>query len=113
MALQQAIRNAILHRSYEDTNTPIQCHWFADRVEISNPGGPYGCVTTDNFGEGSLTDYRNRKLVEVMDKADLIERFGFGLGAIRRSMKRNGNPAPEFHATKTTVKVILKARSTR
>lgn len=113
VALQQAIRNAVLHRSYEGTNAPIQCYWFADRIEISNPGGPYGRVTKDRFGEEGLTDYRNEKLAEAMDKADLIERFGFGLGAIRRSMKRNLNPAPEFHVAETTVKVILKARPTQ
>ena len=43
-ALQQLSRNAIMHRSYEGTNAPVRVYWFNDRIEISNPGGPYGSV---------------------------------------------------------------------
>ena len=110
VALQQAIRNAVLHRSYEGTNAPVQCYWFADRVEIRSPGGPYGKITADNFGEEGITDYRNRKLAEAMRSVELIERFGFGMGAIRRSMKRNGNPEPEFRTSVTHVTVVLRIR---
>ena len=108
VALQQAIRNAVLHRSYEGTNAPIQFYWFSDRVEISSPGGPYGRVNAANFGQAGITDYRNRKLAEAMRAMEFIERFGFGLGAIRRSMKRNGNPEPEFRIGETNVTVVLR-----
>ena len=110
VALQQAIRNAVLHRSYEGTNAPIRCYFYSDRVEINSPGGPYGRVTISRFGEKDLTDYRNLKLAEVLDKADLIERFGFGISAIRRSMNRNGNPDPEFQVSETHVTVVLGIR---
>ena len=40
-------------------------HWFADRVEITSPGGLYGRNTPENFGTGD-TDYRNPLLAEVM-----------------------------------------------
>ena len=109
VALQQAIRNAVLHRSYEGTNAPIQCYWFNDRVEISSPGGPYGRVTVDNFAsQEGMTDYRNPKLAEVMGKTQLIEKYGYGIGAIRRSMKRNGNSPPEFRVGETNVTVVLR-----
>ena len=108
VALEQAIRNAVLHRSYEGTNAPVQCYWFSDRVEISSPGGPYGRVTVNNFEHGGLTDYRNRKLAEAMREMEFIERFGFGIRAIRRSMERNGNPEPEFRVGETNVTVILR-----
>ena len=110
VALQQAIRNAVLHRSYEGTNAPIRCYFFSDRVEINSPGGPYGQVTIARFGEEDLTDYRNLQLANVMGKAKLIERYGFGIGAIRRSMKHNGNPDPEFRVRETNVTVVLGAR---
>lgn len=38
-ALQQLARNAIMHRSYEGTNSPVRVYWYADRIEIANPGG--------------------------------------------------------------------------
>lgn len=48
-ALQQLVRNAILHRSYDETNAPVRIYWFTDRIEIYNPGGPYGAVTRENL----------------------------------------------------------------
>lgn len=44
-ALQQLARNAVLHRSYEGTSSPVRITWYDDRVEIYSPGGPYGVVT--------------------------------------------------------------------
>ena len=39
-ALQQLTRNAIMHRTYEGTSTPVRVTWYSDRVEIYSPGGP-------------------------------------------------------------------------
>ena len=49
-ALQQLVRNAVMHRAYEGTNAPVQVYWFDDRIEINSPGGPYGALTPENFG---------------------------------------------------------------
>jgi ATP-dependent DNA helicase RecG len=65
-ALQQLTHNAILHRTYEGTNTPALVYWFDDRIEITSPGGPYGEVTVDNFGDPGVTDYWNPNLAEAM-----------------------------------------------
>ena len=37
-ALRQLAHNALMHRSYEGTNTPVRINWFTDRVEIASPG---------------------------------------------------------------------------
>ena len=54
VALQQLIRNAVLHRTYEATNAPVRVYWFSDRIEIHNPGGLYGQVTPENFGQAGV-----------------------------------------------------------
>lgn len=95
-ALQQLVRNAILHRTYEATNAPVRVTWYDDRIEISNPGGPFGAVTTETFGEPGLTDYRNPNLAEAMRVLGYIQRFGAGIPIARRSLAENGNPPPEF-----------------
>ncbi|MEW5723446.1 MAG: RNA-binding domain-containing protein, partial [Thermodesulfobacteriota bacterium] len=59
VALQQLIRNAVMHRTYQDTNAPVRVYWYDDRIEIINPGGPFGAVTQQNFGQPGITDYRN------------------------------------------------------
>ena len=43
-ALHQLVRNAYLHRSYDVTHAPVRVYWFNDRIEVTNPGGPYGSV---------------------------------------------------------------------
>ena len=107
-ALQQLTRNAVLHRSYEGTNAPSRVHWFNDRIEILSPGGPYGEVTPDNFGTPGLTDYRNPNLAEAMRILGYVQKFGGGIVTARTALTSNGNPPPEFEATTTHVRVILR-----
>lgn len=108
VALQQIIRNAILHRTYENTNAPIRVYWFSDRVEIQNPGGPYGQVTKDNFGQAGMNDYRNPNLAAVMKELGYVQRFGFGIALARKEMEKNGNPPPDFQVVDSHVAVILR-----
>lgn len=94
-ALQQATRNALMHRSYQGTHAPIRVYWFTDRVEIDSPGGLYGRVTPENFGDG-VTDYRNPLVAEGLRVLGYVQRFGIGIPLIRQELAANGNPPPEF-----------------
>jgi ATP-dependent DNA helicase RecG len=109
-ALQQIIRNAILHRSYENTNAPVRLYWFNDRVEIMNPGGPFGQVTIANFGHPGAYDYRNPDLAAVMKELGYVQRFGYGIATARQEMAKNGNPEPEFQVEDSHVAIILRRR---
>jgi ATP-dependent DNA helicase RecG len=95
-ALQQLVRNAVMHRTYEGTNAPIRVYWFDDRIEIHNPGGPFGTVTKENFGRPGVSDYRNQALAGILKTLGFVQRFGFGIAEARRSLEKNGNPPPEF-----------------
>jgi ATP-dependent DNA helicase RecG len=108
-ALQQLVRNAVLHRSYENTAAPVRLTWYDDRVEVFSPGGPYGVVSTENFGQPGVTDYRNPTLAEAMHALGYVQRFGFGIPVARRALRENGNPEPEFVATQTHVGVIVRS----
>ena len=105
VALQQLVRNAILHRSYENTNAPVRLYWFNDRVEIHNPGGPYGQVTKANFSSSGAYDYRNPNLAAVMKEMGYVQRFGLGIITARKEMEKNGNPPPEFQVEDAYVAV--------
>ena len=83
-ALQQIIRNAIMHRTYEATNAPVRVSWFNDRIEVLSPGGAYGTVSVANFGKPGLTDYRNPTLAEAMRTLGYVQRFGVGIPIARR-----------------------------
>lgn len=85
-ALRQLVRNAFLHRSFEATNTPMRLYWFNDRIEIRNPGGPFGSVTRENFGEPEVTDYGNPNLAEAMRALGYVQRKGAGMGIARKAL---------------------------
>lgn len=109
-ALQQLFRNAILHRSYEGTNTPVRVYAFDDRLEISNPGGPFGNVTTENFGKPHVTDYRNPTIAEALKYLGFVQTFGYGIQRARAALANNGNPEPEFAVEQSFVLVTIHKR---
>jgi ATP-dependent DNA helicase RecG len=109
-ALQQLVRNAILHRSYESTNAPVRIYWFRDRIEIHNPGSLFGQVDRQNFGTG-VTDYRNPHLAEAIKNLGYVQRFGFGIALARRALAQNGNPPPEFAIEDTYFAVTVRRKS--
>jgi ATP-dependent DNA helicase RecG len=83
-ALRQLVRNALMHRTYESTHSPVRVYWFDDRIEIHNPGGPFGSVTPENFGRPGVTDYRNPNLAEALRALGYVQRFGAGISIARR-----------------------------
>jgi ATP-dependent DNA helicase RecG len=105
-ALQQLLRNAVLHRSYE-VNAPVYWYWFVDRVEISSPGGLYGRVNESNFGLPYATDYRNPILAEGLKVLGFIQRFGVGVALARRLCESNGNPLPRFEFSPSAVLCVV------
>ena len=107
-ALRQLAHNAVMHRSYEGTNTPVRIHWFSNRVEIASPGGLYGRITQNNFGAGD-TDYRNPLLAEIMANLGFAQRFGLGVPLARKALEENGNPAPEFEFQPALVAATVRA----
>ncbi|HJT31440.1 MAG TPA: ATP-binding protein, partial [Pirellulales bacterium] len=108
VALQQLARNAVMHRNYETTHAPIRIYWFSDRVEILSPGGPFGQVNEQNFGQPGVTDYRNPLIAEVMKSLGYVQRFGFGFPLARKELERNGNLPLQIHCNSQAVLVTLR-----
>lgn len=108
VALQQLVRNAVMHRSYEGTHAPVRVYWFDDRIEITNPGGPFGAVTARNFGEPGVTDYRNPNLAEALRVLGFVQHFGAGIPTARRALATNGNPPLEFQVDQAFVRATVR-----
>jgi len=96
VALQQLVRNAVMHRTYEATNAPVRVYWYDDRIEITSPGGPFGIVNADNFGSPGVADYRNPNLAESLRVLGFVQGYGLGIPTARRELERNGNPPLVF-----------------
>lgn len=105
-AVRELALNAVMHRTYEHTNAPVRINWFADRIEIQNPGGLYGQVTPENYER--VSDYRNPVIAEVMKALGYVERFGTGITRANAALKANGNPPAEFIFEATHVVVTLR-----
>lgn len=110
-ALQQLTLNAVMHRTYEGTNSPVHVYWFDDRIEINSPGGPYGAVTRSNFGSPGLVDYRNPSLAESMRVLGLVQRYGAGIPNARRLLRDNGQPEPKFRVDENWIHCTVRARA--
>jgi ATP-dependent DNA helicase RecG len=110
LAMQQLLRNAVMHRNYETSHAPVQWFWFTDRVEIHNPGGLFGRVTPKTFGTPGGNDYRNPTVAAALHQLGFVQRFGMGVPLARKACAENGNPALEFVFQEGSFAVVLKAR---
>ncbi len=106
-ALQQITRNAIMHRTYEGTNAPVRVSWFNNRIEVLSPGGPYGTISAENFGESGLAEYRNPNLAEAMRTLGYVQRFGVGISISRRLLQTAGHPELEFEVITNYVRATI------
>jgi ATP-dependent DNA helicase RecG len=109
-AMQQLLRNAVMHREYESSNAPVQWYWFSDRIEIHNPGGLYGRARPDTFGKPGGNDYRNPTVAGALHVLGFVQRFGMGVPLARKACRENGNPEPEFLFQPSSFAVIVRAR---
>lgn len=104
-ALEELARNLVQHRAYEGTNAPARIEWMEDRIELSNPGGPFGRASEGEFG--SFSDYRNPIITRWLKELGYVEQLGRGIRLVRKRLERNGNPALEVETdgfTRITVR---------
>ena len=109
-AIRQIAHNAVMHRSYEGNNAPVRLYWFNDRIEVISPGGVFGSVTADNFGQFGITSYRNPNLAEAMKNLGFVQRFGIGIPTAKRMLQDAGHPEMEFQADQYNVLVTIRAK---
>jgi ATP-dependent DNA helicase RecG len=109
LALQELVRNAVIHRTYDGTSAPVMLSWFEDRVEITSPGGPYGIMTIDMFPQPGISDARNPALATAAKTLGFVQRFGSGIPRAQAALSRNGNSPAEFRAERHFVHVVVRA----
>lgn len=93
-ALREALINAVTHRDYLHDGANVTVEIYTDRVEISNMGTLPKGLDKKDFGKKSVP--RNRLVADLMHRAKYIERFGMGIGKIKRLVKNADLPAVKF-----------------
>lgn len=96
-SVREAVLNALVHRDYSihTEGMPIQLRIFADRLEITNPGGLYGRLSLDTLGK-IQPDTRNPVIATALEVLDVTENRYSGIPTILRECKAHGLPDPEF-----------------
>lgn len=96
-ALEEAIVNAVFHKSYRE-DVPVEVRVYIDRIMIINFPGPDGYMDMEKFAAGKVRarKYRNRRIGEFFKEIDLSEKQGTGIPKILNALSKNGSPKPLF-----------------
>ncbi|WP_442590407.1 RNA-binding domain-containing protein [Pedobacter sp. AW31-3R] len=114
VALEEALSNAVYHKSYE-IGSPIEVQIWPDKIEILSYPGPVPPVNAQILQQQKrivAREYRNRRIGDFLKELKLTEGRGTGFPAIYRSMDINGSPEPKFETDKdcTYFLTVLPAR---
>jgi predicted HTH transcriptional regulator len=93
-AIREAVINAIAHRDYTYRWSPIMFSIFDDRIEVSSPGSLLPGLNIRNLEGHHAT--RNKVICDVFHETKDMEKFGTGIGKMKRLMKEHGLSKPEF-----------------
>lgn len=98
-AIEEAIVNAVYHRSYEERE-PIEVRITAADVVVLSFPGPDRSIRMEDLRAGKAISrrYRNRRIGEFLKELDLTEGRSTGIPKILRAMRSNGSPPPEFES---------------
>lgn len=96
-AVEEALVNAVYHRSYE-IREPIEVRISPEELTILSFPGPDRSIKLADLRTGKAISrrYRNRRLGEFLKELRLTEGRSTGISKILRSMKVNNSPPPEF-----------------
>ncbi|MDJ1649881.1 MULTISPECIES: RNA-binding domain-containing protein [Gordonibacter] len=96
-AVEEALCNAVYHRSYQIPE-PITVRVEADRLSITSFPGPDRSITDDNLAHCRLVArrYRNRRIGDFLKELKLAEGRNTGVPTMLAALEANGSPKPVF-----------------
>jgi ATP-dependent DNA helicase RecG len=96
-AWQEALVNAVAHRDYGITGTPIEVWMFDDRIEVRSPGPPPPPVTLEQLRQQKSVHFsRNPLVVRVLADLGYLREMGEGVPRMFQEMEHHGLQPPEF-----------------
>ncbi|SET06084.1 RNA-binding domain-containing protein [Thorsellia anophelis] len=96
-AIEEAVVNAIYHRSYE-IREPVEIRIDQTELVVLSFPGPDHSIDLSSLRQGKAVSrrYRNRRIGEFLKELDLTEGRSTGIPKILRAMKINESPEPVF-----------------
>jgi ATP-dependent DNA helicase RecG len=108
-AVEEALSNAVYHKSYELVN-PIEIQVWPDKIEILSYPGPVPPVNSSILKSQRrivAREYRNRRIGDFLKELHLTEGRGTGFPTIYNAMADNGSPSPSFETDETSTYVLV------
>ncbi len=98
-AIEEALVNAIYHRSYEERE-PVEVRITPQELTILSFPGADRSTRMEDLQKGRAIGrrYRNRRIGEFLKELNLAEGRSTGVPKILRAMQENGSPAPVFES---------------
>jgi ATP-dependent DNA helicase RecG len=95
--LEEAVVNAIYHRSYE-IREPIEVRVLPDEITVASYPGLDHSVSMKELHSGHFATrrYRNRRIGEFLKELSLTEGRGTGVPKMLKAMRLNGSSPPIF-----------------
>lgn len=97
-AIEEALSNAVYHKSYE-LGSPIEVQVWPDKIQILShpePMPPVNDTVLKSQKRIVAREYRNRRIGDFLKELHLTEGRGTGFPTIYGAMAVNGSPAPVF-----------------
>ena len=96
-AVEEALSNAVYHRSYQ-IHEPITVTVSPEKMEILSLPGPDRSISDDDLENRVLISsrYRNRRIGDFLKELKMVEGRNTGVPLIVSSMKNNGSDLPIF-----------------
>ena len=100
-AIEEALCNAVYHRSYQ-IHEPITVMITPEQLEITSIPGPDRSITDEDIAHLTLVSkrYRNRRIGDFLKELKMVEGRNTGVPLMVRAMEGNGSKPPVFKTDK-------------
>ena len=113
-AVEEALSNAVYHRSYQ-IYEPITVTVAPESMDILSLPGPDRSITGDDLVRGVLISsrYRNRRIGDYLKELRMVEGRNTGVPLMLEAMRRNGSDRPIFRTDeeRSYFRVVLPVHS--
>lgn len=98
-AIEEALVNAVYHRSYEERE-PVEVRITPEELAVLSFPGADRSIRMEDLRAGNAVSrrYRNRRIGEFLKELGLAEGRSTGIPKILRAMRENGSPVPVFES---------------
>jgi len=111
-AVEEALVNAVYHRSYEERE-PVEVRISRDELAILSFPGPDRSIRLADLEAGRSVSrrYRNRRIGEFLKELDLTEGRSTGVPKILKAMAANGSLARRFETDDDRIAYVIRLPS--